>query len=140
MASYKRFEDLPIWQEARDYSKKVFWASKEGEFSKEYRLCSQIRASSGSIMDNIAEGFERNGNGEFKQFLYVAKGSCGESRSQLYRAFDYGYLPEDQFEALKSQSEEISKSKQLYRVFAKFGNQRSKVQISHHLRSINFKS
>lgn len=110
MASYKRFEDLPIWQEARDFSKKVFWATKEGDFAKEFRLCSQIRASSGSIMDNIAEGFERNGNGEFKQFLYVAKGSCGESRSQLYRAFDYGFLPEDKFDALKLQSEEISKS------------------------------
>ena len=110
MASYKRFEDLPIWQEARDFSKKVFGASKEGEFSKEYRLCSQIRASSGSIMDNIAEGFERNGNGEFKQFLYIAKGSCGESRSQLYRAFDYGFLSEENFEALKTLSEEISKS------------------------------
>ena len=110
MASYKRFEDLPIWQEARDFAKKVFWTSKEGEFSKEFRLCSQIRASSGSIMDNIAEGFERNGNGEFKQFLFIAKGSCGESRSQLYRAFDYGFLTEEQFEALKSQSEDISKS------------------------------
>ena len=110
MASYRRFEDLPIWQEARDFSKKVFWATKEGDFAKEFRLCSQIRASSGSIMDNIAEGFERNGNGEFKQFLYVAKGSCGESRSQLYRAFDYGFLPEDKFDALKLQSEEISKS------------------------------
>ena len=110
MATYKRFEDLPIWQEARDFSKKVFWASKEGDFSKEYRLCSQIRASSGSIMDNIAEGFERDGNGEFKQYLYIAKGSCGETRSQLYRAFDYGYLEEDVFEKLKFQSEEISKS------------------------------
>ena len=110
MATYKRFEDLPIWQEARDFSKKVFWASKEGEFSKEFRLCSQIRASSGSIMDNIAEGFERDGNGEFKQYLYIAKGSCGETRSQLYRAFDYGYLDEDVFEKLKFQSEEISKS------------------------------
>ena len=110
MASYKRFEDLPIWQEARDFSKNVFWASKEGEFSKEFRLCSQIRASSGSIMDNTAEGFERNGNGEFKQFLFIEKGSCGESRSQLYRAFDYGFLTEEQFEALKSQSEDISKS------------------------------
>ena len=65
MASYKRFEDLPIWQEARDYSKKVFWTSKEGEFSKGFRLCSQIRASSGSIMDNIAEGFERSLNNFF---------------------------------------------------------------------------
>ena len=110
MASYKKFEDLPIWQDARDFSKKVFWASKDGEFSREFRLCSQIRASSGSIMDNIAEGFERNGNGKFKQFLYIAKGSCGESRSQLYRAFDYGFLPKDKFEELRSQPEEISKS------------------------------
>ena len=110
MATYKRFEDLPIWQEARAFSKQVFEASKKGEFSKEFRLCSQIRSSSGSIMDNIAEGFERDGNGEFKQFLYVAKGSCGEARSQLYRAYDYGYLEEDVFEKLKAQSEEISKS------------------------------
>ena len=110
MATYKRFEDLPIWQDARDFSKKVYWASKEGDFSKEYRLCSQIRASSGSIMDNIAEGFERDGNGEFRQFLFIAKGSCGETRSQLYRAYDYGYLEEAVFEKLKSQSEEISKS------------------------------
>ena len=110
MASYKRFEDLPIWQKARDFSREVFFVSKKGEFSKEYRLCSQIRTSSGSIMDNIAEGFERNGNGEFKQFLYIAKGSCGESRSQLYRAFDYGYISEPQLKELLSQSEEISKS------------------------------
>ena len=79
MASYKRFEDLPIWQKARSFSKKIFEITLEDKFSKEFRLCSQIRAASGSIMDNIAEGFERNGNGEFKQFLYIAKGSCGET-------------------------------------------------------------
>ena len=110
MATYKRFEDLPIWQDSRVFAKQVFEASKKGEFSKEFRLCSQIRASSGPIMDNIAEGFERDGNGEFKQYLYIAKGSCGETRSQLYRAFDYGYLEEEVFEKLKYQSEEISKS------------------------------
>lgn len=110
MATYKRFEDLPIWQDARVFAKQVFEASRKGGFSKEFRLCSQIRASSGSIMDNIAEGFERDGNGEFKQYLYIAKGSCGETRSQLYRAYDYGYLEEELFEKLKFQSEEISKS------------------------------
>ena len=110
MASYKRFEDLPIWQDARAFSKKIFEVTLGEKFSKEFRSCSQIRASSGSIMDNIAEGFERNGNGEFKQFLYISKGSCGETRSQLYRAFDYGFVSEEKFEELKFLSEEISKS------------------------------
>ena len=110
MATYKRFEDLPIWQEARAFSKRIFDVSKKGEFSKEYRLCSQINASSGSIMDNIAEGFERDGNGEFKQYLFIAKGSCGETRSQIYRAYDYGFLDENTFKELKSQSVEISQS------------------------------
>ena len=110
MATYKRFEDLPIWQEARAFSKKVFEVSKKGDFAKEFRLCSQIRASSGSIMDNIAEGFERDGNGEFRQFLFIAKGSCGETRSQIYRAFDYGFIDENTFEELKNQSLEISQS------------------------------
>ena len=110
MASYKRFEDLPIWQKARSFSKRIFEITLEDKFSKEFRMCSQIRAASGSIMDNIAEGFERNGNGEFKQFLYIAKGSCGETRSQIYRAFDYGFISEKQFEEMKSLSEEISKS------------------------------
>ena len=110
MATYKRFEDLPIWQEARAFSKRIFDVSKKGEFAKEYRLCSQIHASSGSIMDNIAEGFERDGNGEFKQYLFIAKGSCGETRSQIYRAYDYGFLDENTFEELKKQSVEISQS------------------------------
>ncbi|MBR4391022.1 MAG: four helix bundle protein [Bacteroidales bacterium] len=110
MAGYKRFEELPGWQKARVFSKKIYEATLSDKFSKEFRLCSQIRASSGSIMDNVAEGFERNGNGEFKQFLFIAKGSCGETRSQLYRAYDCGFLSEENFIELKNESEEISKS------------------------------
>ena len=109
MATYKRFEDLPLWREARTFSKRVFEVTTAPEFSREFRLCSQIRASSGSIMDNIAEGFERDGSGEFKQFLFIAKGSCGETRSQIYRAFDYGFLDQNSFEELLNQSETISK-------------------------------
>ena len=72
----------------------------EGNFKKSYRLIDQIEGSSGSIMDNISEGFERGTRAEFIQFLGYAKGSCGEFRSQLYRAVDRNYLTKDQFDDL----------------------------------------
>lgn len=76
-----RFEDLEIWQEAREFCKFIFDITSSGPFNKDFRFRDQIRASSGSIMDNIAEGYERDGNKEFIQFLSIAKGSCGEARS-----------------------------------------------------------
>lgn len=108
MATAKSFEDLEVWQKARVFAKEVHLVSSTGEFSKDFPLRNQINASAGSIMDNIAEGFDRNGNKEFIQFLSIAKGSCSETRSQLYRALDKGYLSETGFEKLKADAISIS--------------------------------
>ena len=108
MATIKRFEDLEIWQEARRLTKEIYTISVETGLKNDFRLRDQIKASSGSIMDNIAEGFERNGNVEFRQFLSVAKGSAGEARSQLYRLFDFGYINEEKFIILKDSFENLS--------------------------------
>lgn len=92
MATIKKFEELEIWQQARILSQQIILISKETELKSDFRLRDQIKASSGSVMDNIAEGFERNGKLEFRQFLSIAKGSTGETRSQLYRVFDNEYI------------------------------------------------
>lgn len=97
MSTIRHFEDLEIWQLARQLSYDVYNLTLRELFSKDYSLKDQIRASSGSIMDNIAEGFERGGNKEFRNFLSIAKGSSGETRSQLYRSFDRNYISEDEF-------------------------------------------
>lgn len=80
---------------ARDLCKEVYAITKEGEFHKDSRFVQQIHASAGSVMDNIAEGYERDGNKEFINFLYIAKGSCGEVRSQIIRASDVGFIDKE---------------------------------------------
>jgi len=103
------FEDLEIWKEARLLCKLVSVVIRGDEFSKDFRLRDQIKASSESIMDNIAEGFEREGNREFIQFLTIAKGSCGECRSQAYRSFDYIYIDQAKLDELINKTVQLSK-------------------------------
>ena len=104
----ERFEDLEIWKEARELCTVVFELTLRDNFNKDLRFRDQIRAAAGSVMDNIAEGFERGGNKEFAQFLYYSKGSCGETRSQAYRAFDFKYLSEIELEKLISLTQTLS--------------------------------
>jgi len=109
MDKVERFEDLIAWQKARVLTKAIYQLSQEGKFAKDFGLASQIQRAAVSIMSNIAEGFERGGRSEFHQFLVVAKASCAEVRSQLYIAYDIGYLNETQFSQLLSQAQEVNR-------------------------------
>ena len=108
MATINKFEDLEIWIEAKRLAKAIHTITLETELKNDFRLKDHVKASSGLVMDNIAEGFERDGNMEFRQFLSIAKGSAGETRSQLYRILDYGYINQAQFNELKNDYEKLS--------------------------------
>lgn len=109
MATIKSFEDIDFWQKARALSNEIYAKTLEGSFSRDFSLRDQINRSSGSVMDNIAEGFERGGNKEFIQFLSYSKGSCGEVRSQLVRAKDRKHLSDEDFEQLLTKAIEVGK-------------------------------
>ena len=108
MSTIKRFEEIISWKEARALNRIVRGLIKEKRFQRNFSLVSQIERSAGSIMDNIAEGFERGGNREFIQFLYISKGSCGELRSQIYRALDDGYINCEEFNLITNYCIKIS--------------------------------
>ena len=100
MGRIEKFEDLEIWQLAREFCSDVYTLFLNSSLGIDYPLRNQMDKSSGSIMDNIAEGFERNGNKEFIQYLSVAKASCGELRSQLYRALDRKHIDKPTFDQM----------------------------------------
>lgn len=109
MGTVNRFADLEIWQLSRILCNDIYEVIEGTNPKNNFRLSNQIDGSSGSIMDNIAEGFERNGNKEFVQFLSISKASCGETRSQLYRVLDRKFISEETFEILKEKTEILSK-------------------------------
>jgi four helix bundle protein len=107
MASFETFEDIDSWKRARALTRRIYELTEQDPFSRDFALRDQIRRSSISVMSNIAEGVERDGNREFLQFLSIAKGSAGEVRSQLYVALDAGHIDQATFEALVAETGDI---------------------------------
>ena len=109
MAPVRRFEDLIAWQKARGLMRRVYGATCEPAFARDYGLAGQVQRATVSVMSNIAEGFERDSPAEIQQFLKIAKGSCGETRSLLYVALDNELLDQPAFEHLRNQTAEVSR-------------------------------
>ena len=109
MATITRFEDIEAWQLGRELKQQIYARSKAGEFAKDFALKDQIRRAAISVTANIAEGFEREGNREFIQFLSISKGSCGELQDHLYTALDEAYITQPQFDMLYAQSSEVGR-------------------------------
>ncbi len=105
----EKFEDIIAWQKTRELVKEIYRITKNEEFSKDYSLKDQIQRASVSIMSNIAEGYERGTKEELIQFLYIARGSCGEVRSQLYIAYDLNYISLQEFQKLQKLAIEVSR-------------------------------
>ena len=109
MGKIDRFEDLIAWQKARALTKAIYQITRQGAFAQDRALAGQMQRSTGSVMSNIAEGFERGGAAQFHQFLATAKASCAELRSQLYVALDVDYMDEATFKHLMAQAQEVSR-------------------------------
>ena len=109
MPVYERFEDMPVWRLAKDLAVEIYRITKDANFRRDYGLVDQIRRASISISSNIAEGFERGSKKELIQFLYIAKGSLGEVRSQLQVCSELGYINEENFSLLLQQTYDLSK-------------------------------
>ncbi len=103
---FNSFEEIIIWKKAKELTIIIY---KEIKFCKDFSFNDQIKRASISIMNNVAEGFERKGNREFKKFLYISKGSCGEVRSMIHLGFELKYINEESYKNLLNRCLEISK-------------------------------
>jgi four helix bundle protein len=108
MSKIEKFEDLIAWQKARVLTTEIYRVTQTGSFAKDFGLKNQIQRAAVSVMSNIAEGYERKRNTEFHQYLSIAKSSCAEVRSQLYVAFDIGYIDCAQFDHIMPLANEVA--------------------------------
>lgn len=106
MAKIEKFEDIEAWKKARKLAREIYAISNEGLFARDFGLRDQIRRAAVSVMSNIAEGFERGGDVEFRRFLAIAKGSAGEVKAQLYVALDAGMIDQAKFDSLYKKATE----------------------------------
>jgi len=109
MGKFNSFEEILSWKKSRLFNKRIYEITDNQNFKRDFDLVRQIRRTSISISSNIAEGFERNTDKEFIQFLYIAKASAGEVRSQLYLASDLNYITKMEFDELFNDISDISK-------------------------------
>lgn len=109
MASIERFEDIEAWKKGRSLASQVYQVTSSGEFARDFGLRDQVRRAAVSIPSNIAEGFERGGDEEFRQFLAHAKGSTGELKTHFYIALDVGFIHRERFDPLYAQASEIGR-------------------------------
>ena len=109
MAKINRFEDIEAWKKARELTKNIYEVTSHQNLAKDYTLKDQLRQAAISVMANIAEGFEREGNKEFKQFLAMAKGSVGEVKAQLYVALDANLIDSTCFVKIMALADETAR-------------------------------
>jgi len=133
MATINRFEELEVWQEARLLNKIIWQLTQKEDFKSYFSLNEQLRRASISIMNNISEGFERNGNKEFVQFLSIAKGNTAEVKNMLYALLDLELISQKEFEELSQASEKLrNKIAKLMNYLKTSDFKGSKFQLSKH--------
>ena len=125
--NYKTFEELPCWQKARELCRAVFEIISRGRFKNDFSLKDQVWRASGSVMDNIAEGFDDGGRKEFNKFLGYSQRSCGEVQSQLYRALDCEYISKNQFEEVYELASECRKQIKGFRKYLRNYDKNSEI-------------
>jgi len=105
----ERFEDIQAWQKARELVTRIYSMTNKGDFAKDYSLKDQLRRASISVMSNISEGYARQTDKEFAQFLYIALGSATEAQSLLYTAQDLNYISKEEFDNIYELSSEVAR-------------------------------